>query len=305
MNQTSSTERCQQDYEFFPADGSPPAYDSPSAHIDPPAYCYGSLFGMSDEIDTWIAGRTPYCYLNSCEQVYHLTDTARQHRRKLTQVPSVIAAVKNASSSHQPLRTVWLMSLPAAIIHDVVAPPYHLTQMAIALSRSKLERIKSDAGILDEVLESLRLSLAAAFRMVTRLGLETHEAVERQVRNGEGHIFLAIARLLEAYGSRFAPSGTVFLASHKRLPREHCFGTARLHFGQIHDLKEDLRFVGLFPAHDLDAFAVLERCLRRVYPALQEPFAGSNEEPGFSHIVQRLRLVQDEMPGLISFDTRK
>ncbi|KAH9205163.1 hypothetical protein DL95DRAFT_417643 [Leptodontidium sp. 2 PMI_412] len=229
---------------------------------------------MSDEIDAWIAGRIPYCYLNSCEQVYHLTNTARRHRRKLTQVLSVITAAKNASSYHQRLRTVGLTSLPAAIVHDVVAPPYHLTQM---------------------------LSLAAAFRMVTRLGLETYEAVERQVLNGEGHIFLAIARLLEAYGSRFAPSGTVFLASYKRLLKEHCFGTARLHFEQIHDLKEVLMFVGLFPAQDLDAFAVLERCLRRVFPALKEPFADSDEEPGFSHIVQRLRHVQDEMPGLISF----
>ena len=85
------------------------------------------------------------------------------------------------------------------------------SQMAIALFRSKFEGMKADAGILDEVLESFRLSLAAAFRMVTRLGLETHEAVERQVQNGEGHIYLAIARLLEAYGSRFAPSGTVRL----------------------------------------------------------------------------------------------
>ncbi|KAH6704169.1 hypothetical protein BKA61DRAFT_581411 [Leptodontidium sp. MPI-SDFR-AT-0119] len=305
MNQTSSTERCQHDYEFFPADGSPPAYDSSLEDINPPAYCYGTLIGMSDEIDAWIAGRIPYCYLNSCKKVYHLTDTARRHRRKLTQVPSVIEAAKYASSCHQRLRTVGLASLPAAIVHDVVAPPYHLTQMAIALFRSKFERMKADAGILDEVLESLRLSLAVAFRMVTRLGLETHEAVERQIQNGEGHIFLAIARLLEAYGSRFAPSSTVFLASHKRLPKEHCFGTTRLHFKQIHDLKEVLMFVGLFPAQDLDAFAVLERCLRRVFPALKKPFVDSDEEPSFSHIVQRLRHVQDEMPGLISFQTRK
>ncbi|KAK0113121.1 hypothetical protein ONS95_014825 [Cadophora gregata] len=305
MNQTSSTERCHHDYESYAAHGSPPAYDFPSEYINPPAYCYGSLFGISDDIDAWIAGRTPYCYLSSCEQVYHFTNTARRHRRKLTQVPSVIEAVRNASSAHRRLRTVWLKSLPAAIIHDFVAPPYHLTQMAISLSRSKFERMRADAGILDEVLESLWLSLVTAVKMVTRLGLETHEAVERKFKNGEGHIFLVIARFLEAYGSRFAPSGTVFLASHKRLPKEHCFGTARLHFGQIHDLKGVLMFVGLFPAQDLDAFAVLERCLRKVYPALQEPFADSDDEPGFSHIVQRLRHVQDEMPGLVSFDTRK
>ena len=115
--------------------------------------------------------------------------------------------------------------------------------------------------------------------------------MERQVQNSEGHIFLAITRLLNTYESHFAPSDTVFLALHKRLPKEHCFDIARLHFEQIHNLKEDLKFIGLFPAHNLDAFAMLKRCLRKVYPAFQKPFAGSNEEPGFFHIVQKLRLV--------------
>lgn len=164
--------------------------------------------------------------------------------------------------------------------------------------------MKADAGILDKVLKSLRLS-PAAFRMVTRLDLETHEAVERQIQNEEGHIFLTIARFLEAYGSRFAPSSTVFLASHKRLLKEHCFDTSRLYFEQIHDLKEVLMFVGLFLAQDLDAFAVLERCLRRVFLALKELFADSDSEPSFSHIVQRLRHVQDKMPKLMSFRTKK
>jgi hypothetical protein len=134
MNRTSSTERSQHEHDYSPTNVPPPAYDFSLEDINPPEYCYGSLFGVSHEIDGWIAGRTPYCYLNSCEQVYHLTNTARRHRTKLTQVPSIIEAIKNASSSHQRLQVVGLMSLPAAIVHDVIAPPYYLTQMAIALS---------------------------------------------------------------------------------------------------------------------------------------------------------------------------
>jgi hypothetical protein len=64
-------------------------------------------------------------------------------------------------------------------------------------------------------------------------------------------------------------------------------------------------FVDLFAAQDLDASAVLERCLHRVFPVLKEPFVDSNEDPSFSNIVQRLRHVQDEMPGLISFKNRQ
>jgi hypothetical protein len=59
-------------------------------------------------------------------------------------------------------------------------------------------------------------------------------------------------------------------------------------------------FVDLFAAQDLDASAVLER-----FPVLKEPFVDSNEDPSFSNIVQRLRHVQDEMPGLISFKNRQ
>lgn len=50
--------------------------------------------------------------------------------------------------------------------------------MVIALFRSKFKRIKADAGILDKVLESLRLNLVVAFRIVMRLGLETYKVME-------------------------------------------------------------------------------------------------------------------------------
>jgi hypothetical protein len=97
-----------------------------------------------------------------------------------------------------------------------------------------------------------------------RLGLETRAAIKQKIQNGGGYLFLTLARLLEAYRPRFAPAGTIYLASHSKLVKEYCSGTIRLHFEQIHHLKEALRFVHLLPAHDPDASVVLERCLRRV-----------------------------------------
>ncbi len=73
--------------------------------------------------------------------------------------------------------------------------------MAMALSQSKYERMKAENEILDEVLESLLLSLEAILKMVVRLGLETHEEVEQQCQGRGVYIYLTLARLLEAYGS--------------------------------------------------------------------------------------------------------
>jgi hypothetical protein len=102
--------------------------------------------------------------------------------------------------------------------------------MAIAVSQSKYERKKAENKILDKIIESLFLSLGIVLKMVTRLGLETYKAVEQQIYNGGGYVYLTLARLLEAYGLRFALSGTVYLALQKRLLKEYCSGIARLYF---------------------------------------------------------------------------
>lgn len=254
MDPISSIEYGDHKHNYFPVDGPPPAYE------------YGPLFNIS-HMNALITGKAPYCYLDSCKKVYLLTSTARRHRSKLSPLPSTREAIKNAFSTHQQLRVVGLISLPATFAHDLLSLPYHLTQMAIAASRSIYERKKAESKILDEIMESLFLSLETVLKMVTRLGLETHEAVGQQIHSGGGYVYLTLARLVEAYGSRFAPSRTVYLASQKRLLKEHCSGIARLHFEQIHNLKESLMFVDLFPAHSFpDASAALECWLRRVLP---------------------------------------
>jgi len=81
--------------------------------------------------------------------------------------------------------------------------------MAIAVSQSKYERMKAENEISDEILKSLLLSLEAVLRIVVRLSLETREAVEQQIQDKGFYLYLTLARLLEAYRSRFVPPGTV------------------------------------------------------------------------------------------------
>lgn len=70
-----------------------------------------------------------------------------------------------------------LMRVPGAIVHDLVKPPYYLARMTAASSRSKYEREKAENEVVDEILESLSISLEVVLRMVARLGLETPEAL--------------------------------------------------------------------------------------------------------------------------------
>jgi hypothetical protein len=49
MNRTSSTERSQHEHDYSPTNVPPPAYDFSLEDINPPEYCYGSVFGVSHE----------------------------------------------------------------------------------------------------------------------------------------------------------------------------------------------------------------------------------------------------------------
>lgn len=82
-------------YNYSLEDGPPPAYDSLIDYSNPPRISYGSLFKIT-HINELIADKTPYCYLDSCEKVYHLMSTVRRHRSKLSPIPSIKEAIKNA-----------------------------------------------------------------------------------------------------------------------------------------------------------------------------------------------------------------
>ena len=267
--------------------------------ISAPKYSYGALYGISGEANDIIQGKAPLFDLNSCGRAGRFETEANLHKAIL--ILSATSIARNEILHGRRLRRlVGLVSLPTAIAHDIFFTPYHLVQRRIALSRLSLERKKVESDVLDEILDGLCTSLEIILKILVRLGLETPGSLKRQMQDRRYLLLLTLARLLEAYGSRFAPAGTVYLASQKRLPREHCSGIARLHFDQIHDLKEDLIFVGLRSTEDLPhASAAIEMWLPRVWQALNGSLVEGDENQLFCNLLQRLRNTQDELPKLI------
>jgi hypothetical protein len=110
-----------------------------------------------------------------------------------------------------------------------------------------------------EIIESLDISLKAFFEIVVRLGIEMSKTWNQNIQGGSLVLFMTLARLLEAFGSRSTPPDTIYLASQKRPCKEHCSGIARLHFNQVYKLKDDLMFVRFLPPETLpSASAVIE-----------------------------------------------
>ena len=147
--------------------------------IQPPPYGHGAVYGISTQVDEWITGQAPSPYLNSCAKTSHLTNMATIHKSKLSPLAEtrdtlqqVFCSRERGRPNYEYLRLIRLKSLPTAIVHDLVKPPYYLARMAVALSRSKYERKKAENEVVDEILESLSISLEVVLKMAARLGLE-------------------------------------------------------------------------------------------------------------------------------------
>ena len=283
----------------------PPPYGFDS--FPPPQYGSKAMYGISLEVDKWITGGAPEPYLSSCVKTSQLSAKSKLHRSKIAAMTAtkktlaqVFCSGELGSRCTDLQRVLRLVSLPVAIANDIIKPPYHLVRMGVAISKRNVERHKAEEEVVDEILESLLTSLEAVFIMLVRLGLETPESLKRQTRERGFHDLLALARFLEAFGSRFAPPSTIYLASGKVLPKEHCSGAVRLHFDQIHHLKDEMLLANLPPTYTLpDASTLLEQCLPRALRALKGSIADRNEDCLFLGILQVLRRVRDELPGLI------
>ena len=264
----------------------------------PPQYGYGAVYGISDAADNIIQGEVPFEELSSCRRASRLADRAALNGFKLSLPTATSEALYAVFYERQLHRLAGLISLPSSIVHDIFKTPSYLAQKWIALSRLSLERKRAEHDVLEGILESLHISSQIVSKMLVNLSLETSESLKQQTHNGSN--LLALARLLEAFGSRFAPVGAVYLASQKWLRRVHCSGTGRLHFDQIHHLKEYLVFVGLQSPKDLpDASARIEIWLPRVWKALNGLSMEGNENQLFCDLVQKLRNTRDELLALI------
>ena len=69
------------------------------------------------------------------------------------------------------------MSLPTTVIYNIVKLSYYFTQMTIALLKSKYKTIIAGNKILEEIVNSLSISLEVVLKILIRLGLETPEAL--------------------------------------------------------------------------------------------------------------------------------
>jgi hypothetical protein len=273
----------------------------------PPVYGSNAAYGIRVPVNELIMGATPLSHLGSCYKANRLTDKTKRYESKIKPLLATRGAIaqffcprSDGWPSYQLIRMLGLVSLPAAIVGDIVKPPYYLAQIAIASSRSKRARKEAENQIIDEVVASLYLSQKAVYEIVLRLGIETHETWNQQIREYGPFLFLTLARLLEAYGSRFAPPDTIYLASRKQLRKESCSGIARLHFDQIHNLKDDLILVNCLPQKNLThASAEIEWWLPMVVQALKGSWMDKNENRSFYYVLQRLHNTRQELPGLL------
>ncbi|KAH8799401.1 hypothetical protein F5884DRAFT_121409 [Xylogone sp. PMI_703] len=281
--------------------------------IPPPLYGHRPIYEISTEVNEMIMGNVPHPYLYACEKVSHLTNTAKLHKSKLMllsetgeTLAQVFHSCKQGQIDSEGLRVSAIISLPAPIVCGITKSPYHLTRMSIALWQRNHERKMAEKEILDEILESLSLSLEVILKMLVRLRIETPENLKQQIQEKGFSHFLALGRLFEAYGSRFAPIGTIYLASRKVLQKEHCSGIARRHFDQIHTLKEDLVLLNLSPTCNLfDTSTALEQWFLKAVKALKGLSIDRNENHLTRRVLQRLCETRDCLPGLLSMEIKR
>ncbi|KAG9228671.1 hypothetical protein BJ875DRAFT_489637 [Amylocarpus encephaloides] len=262
----------------------------------PPVYSLNVISEIEASFDQLIMGETHFPPLQSCYKIDRLIQQKDRYENNIKPLSATRNAFRGLFSPrsdgyppYQLLRIWGLVTLPAAIIGDMVKPPYYLAQIAVASSRSKRARKEVENQIINEAVASLHLGQQAVYEIVMRLNIETHEAWNQQIQDHGPYLSLTLARLLEAYGSRFAPPGTVYLASRKKLCREYCSGIASLHFDQIHKLKVDLISVEFLQVDGVtDPSAAITRWLPRVWKALKGPWVDEIESRSFYHILQRL-----------------
>ncbi|KAG9232488.1 hypothetical protein BJ875DRAFT_514420 [Amylocarpus encephaloides] len=288
----------------------PPPYIIGS--IPPPAYGTNAVYGIQVSVNELIMGAIPLSHHDSYYETNRLMDKIGRYKKKIKLPSAPSNAIKglfcprtDGWPPYQLMRMLGLVLLPGAIVSDIVKPPYYLAQIAVASSRSKRATKKAEDEVIDEITGSLHRSLEVVLEMLVRLGHKNRETWTRQIWYDDQYRFPTLARLLEAHGLRFAPPDTIYLASRTRLNREDCSGIARLHFDQIHNLKDDLISIGRLPGENIaDASAAIEKWLPRVVQALKEPWVEENVNPSFYCVLQRLRSIRQELPALLSASSK-
>lgn len=118
-----------------------PQYASPAMSLITPLSCRcGSIYRISPEVDEWIKSTAPMPYLYYCTKISHLANTANAHIKAratgYNKSGFTAASLPRAWLARQWMSSkVRLKSLPAAVVHDIVKPPYYLARMAKSVGK--------------------------------------------------------------------------------------------------------------------------------------------------------------------------
>jgi hypothetical protein len=267
-------------------------------------------FGAVDRTDTdqWTTVRTPQPYFNPLRKISQLSAEAKLHGSDIPALAATRRILEQISLRREPhsryidsLQVRRLISIPAALAHDAVNPIYHITRTSIALWRQKLKAKNAEVEVLDWFMSNIIMSLEVLMIILQRLHLETPQSLRDLIKERGFLDLLALARFLEAFGSRHAPQGTIHLGSGKLLSKEHCSGLAGDHFDQIHSLKDEIASANLAPTYNsLEASCILRQCLARGLQTLKGSMVERNENHVDLGVLQILREVRQGLPSLIA-----
>jgi hypothetical protein len=152
--------------------------------------------------------------------------------------------------------------------------------------------------VFEDFLTSFSISLEARFIILIKLRFETLETLQQKIQDGDLDVFMGLARVLEAFASRCAPPGTIYLASGKTLSREYCPDVALGHFDHINNLKGNSSFAD-FLGKAIPDMATFEEWLPSVMTVLKR----SDWDERLPWDVWRaLRRVRHELPYMLFWD---
>ena len=276
----------------------------------PPAYGSGAPYGISSGIDGWISGNVPSQPL----ELRH-NNLMRKAKCQISKVAPIWTANALENAFHSRICDDWFgltemtrasgfISLPFAIIGDIIKAPVYIVQATITATRSVLgsrsAREKAEDEAMGKIIASFSRRFEATLMILIRMGIETPESLYHQFQNGNLDHFLALTLFFTAFASRLAKDGTICLASGKTLSRSHCPAIGQQLFEYIHNLKTDLIFAAL-PSAIHEAAAIIEEWLPTILRILQDPDSiidNSTQHPRLERLLKNLRKIQKEIKDL-------
>jgi hypothetical protein len=218
---------------------------APCHYIFPPLYDYGSVYGITVEIDRAIVGRAPKKILESYNEIQSHLDERLSHVSYTSPLRETSSLLRRISSCYRDNRLdstskiTDLKSFPGKFIHNITSAPLHCVLLIAEIRRINTERKKAEHIIFEDLLDSLEQATRSVFSMRVKLYLKTQDSLKAYMSSPYGFgVFLALGMLFEAYGSRLAPANTLYLVSGHVLEREHCSGIALTYFNKVCKLRE-------------------------------------------------------------------